>query len=215
MPRYTLTQATLAVEEHALQLAALVQSQLARACATMGHYEAADQVPVWEGRVNELRDQIQTEIAQTLEHWAPLGPALRYLMALYAIADECERIGDYAMHVARDLPGINTLTPELMGLVQAMTRLVRDQMHLGVRLLAQTDDAALTDLDAGERQLDTLRHQLVAALQTEMTACPAHIAPAIPILFVVRDLERIGDRIINIARDVIYARTGIRPPRHP
>ncbi|MBA3822345.1 MAG: hypothetical protein H0X24_00415 [Ktedonobacterales bacterium] len=214
MPRYTLTQATQIIEEHTLQLAALVQGQLARACATMGRHEAADQVPVWEGRVNELRAQIQIEIAQALEHWAPLGPALRYLMALYAIADECERIGDYALHVARDLPGINTLTPELMGLVQEMTRLVRDQMHGGMRLLAQVDGATLTDLDEGERHLDILRHQLVASLQAEMTAHAEHIAPAIPILFVVRDLERIGDRIINIARDVVYARTGIRPP-HP
>jgi phosphate transport system protein len=212
MVHHTLTQVTEAIEEQVLQLAALVEEQIARSLQGMMHplTTSTEQVTIWEVRVDQLRDEIQARIALALQQWAPLGSALRHLMALYVIVGECERIGDYAVHVARDLQGVLILPRALAGSIIEMAHLVRTQMHLALQVLVQVEATHIQALREGERHVDSLRREIVLALQVDMMAHPEQVPSLIPILFAVRDLERIGDRIINIGKDVEYGRTGHR-----
>ncbi|HKD74295.1 MAG TPA: PhoU domain-containing protein, partial [Ktedonobacterales bacterium] len=109
---------TRAIEEKILQMAAFVEELIARALHAMTHGDdrLGEEVIATDRVVDDLRRQVHQSAMQIIEHWAPIGPALRRVITYMSIADELERIGDYAAHVARGArAGYRAMPLELVG----------------------------------------------------------------------------------------------------
>ena len=199
------------IEETVMQMAVFVEELIARSMDAMarGDDRLADEIIANDRTADDLRAQVRQRVIQTIEHWAPIGPALRKIIAFLLIADELERIGDYAVHVARNARvAYRTMPLAIIGEVSVMARLVRQQVREGVRVLALADETSARQVCALDAEIDRYHWQLLAQVQEHMRGQPDDVPVATQLLFAIRDMERIGDRISNICEDVIYIITG-------
>jgi phosphate transport system protein len=199
------------IEETVMQMAVFVEELIAQSMDAMAHGDErlADDVMAKDREADHLRTVIRRQVIHTIECWAPVGIALRKIIAFQLIADELERIGDYAVHVARNARvAVRSLPLDIIGEISEMARLVRQQVREGVRALALADEAAARQVCALDEAIDTHQWALMAALQRHMLDNPEIVPVAAQLLFAIRDMERIGDRISNISEDVIYIITG-------
>jgi phosphate transport system protein len=202
---------TRAIEETILQMAAFVEEVIARALHAMTHGDdrLGDDVVATDSVVDDLRRRVHQRIMQTIERWAPMGVALRRVITYMLVADELERIGDYAVHVARSARvSYRALPLELMGDMGELAKLVRQQVRDGVQALGLVDAEAARRVCAGDVAVDDHYHTLFTALKDYMRAEPDMVNEATQLLFAMHDLERIADRVANICEDVIYIVTG-------
>lgn len=199
------------IEETLMQMAVFVEELIARSMDAMAHGNdrLADEVMATDRVADDLRALVRQRVLSAIERWAPVGFALRKVIAFQRIADELERIGDYAVHVARNARvAYRSMPLEVVGEVSEMARLVRAQVREGVRALALGDEAAARAVCALDTAIDQHHWALLAAVQEHMKTTPEIVPVATQLLFTIRDMERIGDRIANICEDVIYIITG-------
>jgi len=211
MAREGFTAETRAIEETILQMAAFVEELIARGLHAMTHGDdrLADEVVATDRIVDDLRSQVRTRTMRILERWSPMGPALRAVVTYLSIADELERIGDYAVHVARNARiGYRALPIALLGDISELGKLVRQQVRDGVQALAQTDVVLARRTCARDMTVDEHYHALFVALQSQIREDPSAVNEMTQLLFAIHDLERIADRVANICEDVIYIVTG-------
>ncbi len=199
------------VEEAVIQMAVFVKELIARAmeAIVLGDERLAGEVIAKDRIADAQRAEIRRRVIATIEHWAPVGTSLRKIIAYQMIADQLERIGDYAVHIARNARLAYRVMPlEIVGAVADLAQQVRSQVREGVRALAQAD-LLLAEATCKMDDLTDRQHwALLAAVEDHIRAHPADVSTATQLLFSIRDLERIGDRISNICEDVIYIVTG-------
>ena len=208
---YGLSAQTQAIEESLFQMAAYVEDLIARAIHAMTHadIQQASEVIATDRVVDDLRSNVRSRVLQTIEHWAPMGVALRKIISYQVIADELERIGDYAVHVARSArANYPHLTLELIGEMNEMARVVRQQVRDGVQALAQFNEQAAREVCSQDAVVDKHYKALVNSLQEYLREHPESVQEITQFLFTMHDMERIADRIANICEDVIYIITG-------
>src|SRR5262249_22949293 len=140
---------------------------------------------------------------------------LRLLTAALKITTDLERIGDLAVHIAeRSLslmhrPPAATVVdiPKMASQVQAMLLNVLDAYVHSDAEMARSVLLADASVDA---MRDSIYKELVAVMQEDPSTVPA----AIDLIFVARNLERIGDHATNIAEDVVFLIQGVDVRHH-
>lgn len=203
--------ATRTIEETVAQMAAFVEELIAKALQAMTHADQrlADEVIAADRVVDDLRAEVRRGVIRTIEHWAPIGVTLRHILAYQFIAEELERLGDYAVHVARGAcTNYREMPLTIVADMAELARLLRQQVRDGVRALAMTDEALARTVCQRDNAIDDRYDLLVAALQDLLRTAPDKVAATTQMLFTARDLERVGDRIANICEDVVYIVTG-------
>jgi phosphate transport system protein len=199
------------IDETVMQLAVFVEELIATSMTAMarGDDRLADEVMAKDREADAMRAAVRRQVIRTIECWAPVGIVLRKIIASQLIADELERIGDYAVHVARVARvAVRSLPLPIIGEISELARLVRQQVREGVRALALADEAAARKACALDAAIDADYWHLLAVIQQHMRDHPDAVPVATELLFAIRDMERIGDRIANICEDVIYSITG-------
>ncbi|MGD0408997.1 MAG: phosphate signaling complex protein PhoU [Candidatus Limnocylindrales bacterium] len=199
------------VKEGVLRMGSYVEEQILAAYEAIMCRDAAlaQKVIASDGRVNEVQRVVTGIVAMTIATQAPVARDLRFLLALDRVTYELERIGDHAGSVAkqaRKLAGVTSMVTydELTPMSQLAARQVRDV----VLALVDIDEARAREVAALDDEIDRLYHQLFSDVLAEMRTDPAKVDPGTRILFAAHYLERIGDRVTNIAEDVVFLATG-------
>jgi phosphate transport system protein len=199
------------VKESVLRMGSYVEEQILAAHDAIMHRDAelAQRVIASDGRVNEIQRTVTGIVAMTIATQAPVARDLRFLMALDRVTYELERIGDHAGSVAkqaRKLAGVTSMVTydELTPMATLAAQQVRDV----VMALVDIDEAKARVVAARDDEIDRLYHQVFDDVLNEMRSDPSKVDPGTRILFAAHYLERIGDRVTNIAEDVVFLATG-------
>ena len=168
---------------------------------------------------DEAIDTLEHVISQDVMKLALRGPMardLREILSALRIASDIERIGDYAANVAKRSMALN-LSPPLphtRGL-DALGRLAVQQLRDVLCAYADNDAAAAQQVRARDAELDTLYTGLFRELLTYMMEDARAITPCTHLLFMAKNLERIGDHATNIAENIWFLVHGeeLLPPR--
>jgi len=199
------------VKEGVVRMGSYVEEQIlaAHEAIMCRDAELARKVIVSDGRVNEVQRAVSGIVTMTIATQAPVARDLRFLLALDRVTYELERIGDHAGSVAkqaRKLAGVTSMVTydELTPMAQLAARQVRDV----ILALVDIDEARAREVAARDDEIDRLYHQLFDDVLAEMRTDPAKVDPGTRILFAAHYLERIGDRVTNIAEDVVFLATG-------
>ena len=199
------------VKDGVLRMGSYVEEQILAALDAIVHRDAelARKVIASDGRVNETQRAVSAVVAMTIATQAPVARDLRFLMALDRVTYELERMGDHAGSVAkqaRKLAGVTSMVTydELTPMAQLAARQVRDV----VMALVDIDEATAREVAARDDEIDRLYHQVFDDVLAEMRTDPEKVDPGTRILFAAHYIERIGDRVTNIAEDVVFLATG-------
>lgn len=205
------------MNQRMLQMAGLVEASISRAIRSLmdKSRELAEQVIRDEPQINRMEMELDGLATRLLALRQPVARDLRLLTAALKITTDLERIGDLAVHIAeRSLslmrhPPSNSIVdiPKMASLVQSMLLKVLDAFVQGDAELARSVLLADSEVDA---MRDAAYNQLVETMQSDASMVPA----AIDLIFVARNLERIGDHATNIAEDVIFMVQGVDVRHH-
>ena len=168
---------------------------------------------------DEAIDALEQEISQDVMKLALRGPMardLREILAAIRIASDIERIGDYAANVAKRSTALN-LAPPLpqVGGLQVIGRLAVEQLRDVLVAYRDNDVEAAQAIRARDAELDTAYTALFRELLTYMAEDPRSITGCTHLLFMAKNIERIGDHATNIAENVwflVHGGDGL-PPR--
>ena len=164
---------------------------------------------------DEAIDALEREIdhaAMKLALRGPMARDLRIILASLKVAADLERIGDYAANVAKRSTALN-LSPPLphtRGL-DALGRLALQQVRDVLLAYRDTDAAAAQRERARDAELDTQYTALFRELLTYMMEDARAITPCTHLLFMAKNLERIGDHATNIAENIWFLVHGEEP----
>lgn len=159
--------------------------------------------------VNELHRQLRERAFMIMATQQPVARDLRLIVSFQHMVLELERMGDHAVGIARASLRLNDM-PILKPYVDLpkMAELVESQVHdiLGAVIEADQDRArAIAERDD---EVDLLYHKLWDELLGYMIEDTGNVQRAAVLLFLAKDLERIADRVTNIAEDVVFLHTG-------
>jgi len=134
---------------------------------------------------------------------------LRDVVAALKISGVVERIGDYAKNIAKRVPlmeGAGKIEP--MSLLPEMARIATGMVHDILDAFVQRDDEVAVQVCERDGAVDDFYDSIFRTLLTHMMENPHNIGQAAHLLFVAKNLERVGDHATNIAEMVYYAATG-------
>src|SRR5437660_3298097 len=192
----------------------LVEAQINDAVTALGAFDrpAADEVRRKDQEVNELFRLIREQVFQVVATQQPVASDLRLLMGVQFVAIELERMGDYAVRIARRtsvLAGLphTPLRPEFVLMGQLASQQVRDVLNA----LVETDAARARQVAAKDDEIDRLYKRVFDRLIDEdgCRANPEDSLRTVTLINVAHSLERIGDRVVNVAEDIVFLDAGI------
>ncbi|MFN7183771.1 MAG: phosphate signaling complex protein PhoU [Thermomonas haemolytica] len=185
---------------------------------------AAERVIANDEAIDALEQQVNHDVIHMIRR-GPLASDLRVILAALRVASDIERIGDYAANIAKRSLALN-LSPPLphtRGL-NALGKLAVQQVRDVLEAYRHRDGEAALRVRARDAELDTLYTGLFRELLTYMMEDPRAITPCTHLLFMAKNLERIGDHATNIAENIWFllhgrppaaARPHARPPHPP
>jgi phosphate transport system protein len=167
--------------------------------------EEATQIIEDDARIDALQIEIKELAIQMIARRQPLATDLRATVAGLKIAPHIERIGDYAKNIARRTIALNQNPPiKPMFTIPRMGRMARSMVKDVLDAFSSNDLAKARAVWERDAELDDMYDSLFRELLTYMMEDPRSITSCTHLLFVARNIERIGDIATNIAELVHY-----------
>ena len=203
------------------RMAGLAEQQLADAIHAMTDRDSEKAAEVIKGdaQIDELDLAVNEMTVRLLALRAPVADDLRGVLTALKVSLSLERIADYAKNAAKRAVILNQLPPV------AATRAVARMGWLVLEMLKEVMDAYLAgDADRAvavwnrDLEVDELHSSVFRELLTYMMEDPRSITPSTHLLFIAKNIERMGDHATNIAELAHYSVrgkpiAGIRPKR--
>jgi phosphate transport system protein len=210
-PRASFDRALDAVKDDVLRLGAQVEESLERAGRALleRDTELADRVRWEDAAVNDLQRVINTEITTLIATQGPVARDVRELLALYHASAELERMGDYAVNIAKLAQQLAS-EPEMpiFRQIPQMEQICREQLRAAMRALVDISEEGARAVCQRDDEIDHLYNSVYEDAMALMSAAPERVRQATHMLFAAHHLERLGDRVTNIGEDVVYLATG-------
>jgi phosphate transport system protein len=209
--RATLERELREIRDGVLRMGAAVESSIRDAIRALVDNDGMLAQGVIDGdlRINEYQREVSGLIATAIATQQPVARDLRFLLSLDHVGYELERMGDHAKSVAmhaRELAGQPPRAEYLaLGEIGA---LAVNQLHAILRALVEVNEVRAREVAAVDDEIDTRYHATFDRLLDAMRASGSNVNGATRLLLVAHDLERIGDRVTNIAEDVVFLATG-------
>ncbi len=195
------------------QMGGLAEKAIAGAMTALqrGDAELAAEVRADDKRIDAIEAEVERTAVRVIALRAPMADDLREVVAAMKIASVVERIGDYAKNIAKRVPQIESEHRiEPVSMLPAMARMASEMVHDVLNAFAARDPNAALAVCERDNALDDFYDSIFRTLVTYMVENPKTIGQCAHLLFVAKNLERIGDHATNVAEMVYYAATGTR-----
>ncbi len=199
------------IKDHVLRMGSLVEDAIRAAIQALIEHDAAaaTAVIVNDRQINEKQREVSTLITRAIATQSPVARDLRFLLSLDHVSYELERMGDHAGSVAKQVRKLAPFPPlkryvDLPAMGELAATLVGDIL----RALVDVDVNAARAVAARDDEIDNLYHKTFDEVVDLMRADPGNVERGTRILFAAHYIERIGDRVTNIAEDVVFLASG-------
>jgi phosphate transport system protein len=199
------------IKDNVLRMGSEVEAQIRAAMAAIVAHDDDACVAVirGDGVINELQRKVTSMIAATIATQAPVARDLRFLLTLDHVAYELERMGDHAASVAKQGRKLAPYPPlkqyvDLPLLGERAAELVNGIVHA----LVDVDQVNAREVAAKDDEMDELYHRIFDDVLVLMRQDPANVDRGARIMLASHYLERIGDRVTNIAEDIVFLASG-------
>lgn len=174
--------------------------------------ELAKQVIARDAKLDALEAEVDAMAVRILALRAPMATDLREIVAALKISGVIERIGDYSKNIAKRIGRIEgRATFEPLTLLPAMGEVAAEMVHDVLTAYAARDPVMAREVIERDAKVDAFYDSIFRNVVSHMVENPATISSAAQLLFVARNIERIGDHATNVAEMVHYSATGTYP----
>ena len=187
--------------EHAIResMRCLVQRDLA----------GAERIVENDKKLDALEIETERRAVQLIALRAPMAGDLRDVVAALKISSVVERIGDYAKNIAKRVPLLDNVgNIEPLSLMPEMARIATEMVHDVLNAFVERDAEAAVRVVERDAAVDDFYNAIFRTLLTFMMENPHNIGQSTHLLFIAKNVERVGDHATNIAEMVYFAATG-------
>jgi len=192
-----------------LKLGTLVEDRLRRACVLLESRseEQAQAIMAADWEIDDMEIRVEEECLKILALHQPVARDLRLIVSIIKINNELERIADIAVNIAKRIVTINKFrTPEYLFVFdyQPMATKVMEMVKTSLDALVTEDATLARKIFLMDDEVNSLRDAAYKSAIEEIGRRSDNAACLINVYLIARHLERIGDRAINIAEEIIY-----------
>ena len=188
-----------------------VETALEEAMDALVHQDLtkAKKVVLDDHKIDALESEVEKLVVQTIALRAPMADDLREVIAALKIVGVVERIGDYAKNIAKRVPKIGDhRTIEPISLLPAMAQIAGEMVADALNAFAARNAMLAEAVIERDAVVDSFYNSIFRTLVTYMVENPKTVSECAHLLFVAKNIERIGDHATNVAEMVYYAATG-------
>lgn len=211
MPREEFTHQLRNLEDDLLFIGSMVEKALDGAVEALVHRDGvmAERVVQDDLKIDAARYRVEDQCLLLLATQQPMAKDLRAIAGMLTIASELERMGDYAEGIAKislrlaEEPPIRALSQ-----ISSMAAKCQHLLHMVLEALVYRDVAIARQISKSEDEVDAMYERAFDELLAYMVADPQAITRGTYLLWVAHNLERIADRVTNVAERIIFIVTG-------
>ena len=188
----------------------LVQSQVVKAFEVLktGDRELAHEIVAREKSVNAKEILCDHHCENFIALFAPVAVDLRFVISLFKINNNLERIGDFAESIAKCIlyKQSKPISKELYSKLnlQKMSDIAVDMLGKVHQALVDEDSVLCGKVLAMDEEIDKINDASIAVLSDYMKSHPNEAEDMLTLHTIIRRIERIGDRASNIAEDIVF-----------
>ncbi|MEX0347010.1 MAG: phosphate signaling complex protein PhoU [Rhizobiaceae bacterium] len=198
-----------------LEMGGLVEAQIAEAAEALAKRdtELAEKVRIRDREVDALEYKIDELAVQVLALRQPVAEDLRVIVSTLKVSANLERMGDYAKNVAKRTTVLakSPAVGSSADTIKRMSRLVREMLSSVLDAYVARDLQAADDVRRRDEEVDQIHNALFREILTYMMEDPKSITSCMHLLFIAKNIERIGDHVTSIAEQVHYLVSGDLP----
>lgn len=179
--------------------------------------ELAARTVAADAEIDDLEREVNEQAIRLLALRQPMAGDLRQIIAALKIAADIERAADHAKNVAKRAIALAQVPAvEPVGAIPRMGALVQKMFAEVLDAYVQRDADKAAAVWRSDEEVDESYNSLFRELLTYMMEDPRNITTCTHLLFIAKNLERMGDLATNIAETVHYAVSGVAlPPDRP
>jgi len=216
--RSTFDQQLASIRDHVARMGSLVDQAIDHASAAFaGHNSAVAQNIIDDDQhINDIRYQIEQEVNACMALQQPMAHDLRSLLSAFIIANELERMGDYAEGIARTvLRYPKEVTGDIPNEIADMSLFVRQMLGdaMDAYIHENVEKAQITA--RMDDRMDSLYRQMFKDVVEKMSRSEIPAERGTYLMWAGHNLERMGDRVTNICERVMFTKTGIAHGLNP
>lgn len=206
-----LKQRLLDMSEHAEELVDVA----VRALATRDR-DAAELVISRDAALDSMEVEIEQRAISFLALQQPMGRDLRFIVSAIKISSDLERVGDHAVNIAEATLRLADVDEQLPtpAAIHEMARDARQMLDKSLDAFIRSDGGLGREVCRMDDDVDALATSVFRMLLSAMAEHPELIPPALQLLLVSRNLERVADLATNIAEDAVYLAEGKQIKHH-
>lgn len=167
--------------------------------------QAAQQTILADRDVDALELDIEEQAINLLARRQPMAGDLRTLVAVLKISNDLERVGDHAVNIAQCAKRLAEAFPmpqpsELEQMADLATGMLRD----AITAFIDRDVALARNVCMRDEEVDRYNDTVFRLMLSRMAENTNTVIPALQMMLVARNLERVADLATNLGEDVIY-----------
>jgi len=167
--------------------------------------ELADKVVHLDEQMDQLEQHVEETTTQVIARRQPMAQDLRFLIAVLKVAMTLERIGDLSKSIARRAVHLSTIRP--VSVIASTARMGQNALRQLTEVLdawAQRDAETAVLVWRRDVEIDDAYNSMFREVITYMMEDPRTISIGSQLLFIAKNLERIGDHTTRIAEMIYY-----------
>jgi len=197
------------IRKESLQMWSLVYDQFKTVCEALptGDKDKAWDVLIREKRVNASELKLDCDVEDFLVLYNPVAIDLRFVLAMYKINSDLERIGDFAENIARFIiKSDETINAELLGKLrfEEMVNQVLNMLNTAREAMVKDDLKLANSIFAMDNLVDEINANATPTLTEYLKQHPEKAAMALDLRSVFLRIERAGDHVTNLAEEIVF-----------
>lgn len=213
-PHRMLSQEELVIHDNLTKMGRIASRELENAMTALmsQNVAMAQSVVTTDNTLNALYRIVESECVNTLALRQPVASDLRDIIGCMQIARELERIGDHAKDIAKivlEMDPSDFSGP--MQQIAEMGDLSSSMLGHAMEAVENKDADLARQVAAEDKTLDELDQETIASLMMALMSAPDASMRSTHLLWIAYHLERIGDRVTNIAERVVFVATSDTP----
>lgn len=190
------------------EMGGLCEAQLSKAMEAMVKRDVDLASAVIEGdrRIDDLEKQVDSLAINLIALRQPMAADLRMIIASLKVANNLERVGDYAKNIGKRTIALSKspVISNTANSIQRMSTMVEGMIKNALDALINRDSQRAKDVRISDQEVDQMHSSLFKELLTFMAEDPESISTCTHLLFVAKNLERVGDHVTSLAEQIVF-----------